>query len=123
MAKHYNLKDKKITVWSHTSKNVRGVPMVTYKKEYSLIWAYYRHDGGSATRSGGNSIRIYDENAAALFVINKRPIEATWLIVYNHKIYEITRIDDYENYNDDIKLLCKMAENQSFNAYKGLVDD
>lgn len=118
----YSLKDKKLSIWSFTSKTTMGVPVRTYTKEHSLIWAYYRQNGGNASLTG-SSIRIYDEDAAALFVINNRPVKIDWLVVYDHKIYEIKRIDDYEGYNDDLKLLCKMATNQNFSSYNGLIDD
>ena len=122
MNNHYSLKDKRLSIWSFTSTTSHGVPVKTYNKEYSLIWTYYRHNGGSAAITG-SSLKFYDENGEALFVINKRKVDIGWLVIYNHKIYEIKRIDDYEGYNDDIKLYCKMATNQSFSAYNGLVDD
>ena len=122
MANQYSLKDKRLSIWSYTTSSSHGVTTKTYVKEYSLIWAYYRHNGGNATLTG-TSIKVYDENAAALFVINKRPVNITWLVIYNHKIYEITRVDDYEGYQDDIKVSCKLATNQNFSSYNGLVDD
>lgn len=122
MANHYSLKDKKISIWDYTTQTIKGVPTKVYSKKYSLIWSYYRHNGGNATITG-SSLKVYDENAAALFVINKRELQATWLVIYNHKIYEITRIDDFEGYNDDIKVLCKMATDQNFSNYNGLTDD
>lgn len=122
MNNHYSLKDKRLSIWSFTSTTSHGVPVRTYSKEYSLIWAYYRHNGGSAAITG-SSIKVYDENGEALFVINKRKVDIDWLVIYNHKIYEIKRIDDYEGYNDDIKLYCKMANNQNFSIYNGLADD
>lgn len=118
----YSLKDKRLTVWSYTTQSISGVTKKVYSRAYSLIWAYYRHNGGNATLTG-TSIKVYDENAAALFIINKRALSISWLIVYNHKIYEITRIDDYEGYKDDVKVYCKLATNQNFNSYTGLEDD
>lgn len=122
MANHYSLKDKRLSLWSFTTTSNKGVTIRNYVKEYSLIWAYYRHNGGNASLMG-SSIEVYDENASALFIINKRPVNIEWLIIYNHKIYEITRVDDYEGYQDDIKIYCRVADNQNFSAYKGLVDD
>lgn len=116
----YYLKDKKINVWEYTSTVVSGVTKKTYVKRYNKIWAYYRHNGGNATITG-TALKIYDENASAIFVINKREIKIGYVIVYNHKIYEITRIDDFEGYTDDIKVYCKLATSQTFN--NGLVDD
>lgn len=122
MQNQYYLKDKRLSVWSFTTQVIKGVTTKVYQKEYSLIWAYYRHNRGTAALEGSD-LRFYDENAAALFVINKREIQAPWLIAYNHKIYEITRIDDFEGYQDDIKVYCKLASNQNFSAYRGLEDD
>ena len=118
----YSLKDKRLSIWSFTSTTSHGVQVKTYNKEYSRIWAYYRHNGGNATLTG-TSIKVYDENAAALFIINKRPLNISWLVIYDHKIYEITRVDDYEGYKDDVKVYCKLATNQNFSSYNGLVDD
>ena len=119
----YYLKDKKLSLWTYTTEYVLGVAKKSYKKTYSLIWAYYRHNGGTAGYSNSNGLTVYDENASAIFVINRVPVEKTMLIVFNHKIYEITRIDDYEGYLGDIKLLAKLADNQSFSSYTGLEDD
>lgn len=118
----YSLKDKKLSIWSFTTQTVKGVPQRTYHKECSLIWAYYRHNGGTANLTG-TAIRVYDEDAEALFVINKRPVQINWLVIYDHKIFEITRLDDFEGYNDDLKLLCRMAKIQNFSSYNGLIDD
>ena len=118
----YSLKDKRLSVWEYTSTSSYGVTQKRYTPIYRLIWCYYRHNGGNATLTG-SSLKVYDENAAALFIINKRPLNIGWLIVFNHKIYEITRIDDYEGYKDDVKVYCKLATNQSFSSYTGLEDD
>ena len=123
MSHHYNLKDKKLSVWSFTDSSKKGVTIRTYQKKYSLIWAYYRHTGGTAYTNSTNGVVIYDENADALFVIGKRAIVVDDLIIYDHKIYEVTRVDDFENYVDDIKIYAKLATVQNFSAYSGLVDD
>ena len=117
---HYSLKDKKLSVWEYTTTTSYGTTVKKYVKKYSKIWAYYRHNGGNATLTG-SALKVYDENAAALFIINKREIKIGWLIVFNHKIYEITRIDDYEGYADDLKIYCKLATSQTFS--NGLADD
>lgn len=122
MANQYYLKDKKISLWDCTTETVKGVTKKVYYARARKVWAYYRHNGGNATITG-SSLKVYDENAAALFVTNKREMKATDLVIYKHKIYEVTRIDDYEGYNDDIKILCKLATNQNFSSYTGLEDD
>lgn len=122
MGNQYYFKDKKLSIWEFTTVYVKGVPKKKYVAKYRKIWTYYRHNGGTAALEG-SAIKIYDENASAIFVINKRPVESTYIIVYNHKIYEITRLDDYEGYNEDLKILAKLAENQNFSAYDGLQDD
>lgn len=119
---HYSLKDKKLSVWEYTTTTSYGTTVKRYVEKYRRIWTYYRHNGGNATLTA-SSLKVYDENAAALFIINKREIKVGWIIVFNHKIYEITRIDDYEGYADDIKIYCKLATNQNFSGYTGLEDD
>ena len=116
----YKLKDKKINVWSFTETKVKGVVKRSYTKEYSNIWAYYRNNSSRAYLADSNDLKIYDENAAALFVINNRPIDIEWLITYGGKIYQVTRIDNYEGYKDDLKVYCSMAESQNPSSYSGL---
>lgn len=117
---HYSLKDKKISVWRFTSTTSMGVEVKRFVARYRSIWAYYRHNGGTAALEG-SALRVYDENAVALFIINRRDdIDIDDYIVYNHKVYQITRIDDFEGYRDDIKLTCKLSK-QTFT--NGLVDD
>ena len=124
MADHkYYLKDKKLSVWEFTTTSSYGVTKKTYVKKYSRIWCYYRHSGGSANLRNSNGTLVYDDNAKAIFVINRREISADWVIVYNHKIYEIKQIDDFEGYADDIKIIAELANNQNFSAYSGLSDD
>ena len=122
MANQYYLKEKKFSIWEYTTVYIKGVAVKKYVAKYRKIWTYYRHNGSSAAIEG-SAIKIYDENASAIFVTNRREVEHTDIIVYNHKIYEITRIDDYEGYSDDLKILAKLAENQRFSSYNGLEDD
>ncbi len=106
---HYALKDKKISIWTPTTTTSYGVSSQSYAPKYSNIWAYYRFNAGSALYEGG-AVKIYDENATAIFIINRRPdIKITDLVTFNDKVYEITRIDDYEGYADDLKLTCKVS--------------
>lgn len=118
MRDKYYLKDKKLSLWDYATISSKK----TYFSTARLIWTYYAHNGGSASISG-TALKFYDENAAAIFVINRRTVKIGMLIVYNHKIYQITRIDDYEGYKGDIRIYAKLASNQSFTAYNGLEDD
>lgn len=120
MNNQYKLKDKKISVWSFTDTTIKGVVKRIYAKEYENIWAYYRHNRGTAYFKDSNDLTVYDDNAAALFVINNRSLDINWLITYKSRIYEIVRIDDFEGYHDDIKVYCKLADNQDPGAYQGL---
>lgn len=119
---NYYLKDKKLSLWDYTTETIKGVTKKVYYSENRLIWAYYAHNGGTAAIEG-STLKVYDENATAIFVINRRTVKIGNLIVYNHKIYEITRIDDQEGYRLDLKLYAKLASNQSFSSYNGLEDD
>lgn len=123
MANQYYLKDKRLSLWDYKIESIKGVSKKVYFSENRLIWAYYRHNGGSGAYKNSNGLLAYDEDASAIFVINRREVPAAGLIVYDHKIYEITRIDDFEGYREDVKIIAKLASNQSFSSYSGLEDD
>lgn len=122
----YYLKDKKLQLWKYESSKVNGVTVKTWvKATASKIWAYYRQTGGSKTIEG-SAIKYYNAVESAIFVVNKRSditIDTTLLIVYNHAIYEINVVDDYEGNSSELKISAVLAEDQNFSSYSGLVDE
>lgn len=122
MANHnYYLKDKKIDIYKGVSTTSHGVSTTTYSLLLSDLWAYYKQDNGSSSLTSSMTIKVYDTTERAIFVINRRPeLRAETLsklkVVFNGRIYDIDRIDDYEGYKEDYKLICKYSSTQSYNG-------
>ena len=122
MAKHnYYLKDKKVDIYKGTSTTSHGVATVTYDLLLSGLWAYYKQDNGSTSLTTSMTIKVYDTTERAVFVICRRPAlrkEQLSLLklVYDGRIYDIDRIDDFEGYKEDYKLICKYSSKQSYNG-------
>lgn len=122
MANHnYYLKDKKIDIYKGVSSSSYGVQTTVYSKLLSALWAYYKQDNGSSTLTTSMTLKVYDTTERAVFVINRRPeLRAEQLsklkLVFNGRVYDIDRIDDYEGYKEDYKLICKYSSTQSYNG-------
>lgn len=117
------LKDKKIALWKSETRKVNGVNQTTYVQYNPFkIWAYYRQEGG--TKKLNNVGLIFSSNEeTAIFVVNSNSqinFKEISRIVFNHKIYEIIVIDDYEGYKGDLKITVKYSSSQVFE--KGLQD-
>ena len=121
MAKHnYYLKDKKIDIYKGVTTVIKGVSVTTYSVLYSGLWAYYKQDSGSTNITGSN-LKVYDSTERVTFVINRRPdLRQEELgklkIVFNSRVYDVERIDDYEAYREDYKLICKYSSPQNYNG-------
>lgn len=99
------LKDKKITIYRlSTVKDNCGGETSQYTAYTTNIWAYYRQLSTKEIDSsftGG-----FTENN--LFCVNYRSdLQKEDVIKFKSKYYEITRIDNYEGYKDDIKIYVK----------------
>ena len=97
------LKDKKI--------DIQGVQYVTdkygnHKKEtvtIATVWAYFRQ------LSGNEIYRVTTQTEeTVMFRINYRSdISTDNIIKYKGTLYNITRVDVYEGYKNDLTLYCK----------------
>lgn len=120
MADHqYYLKDKKIEIYEGVSTTVKGVTKTVYSLLYGNLWAYYKQDSGNSSITSSMTIKVYDTTERALFVINRRKeLRSKTLsklkVRYNGRIYDLKRIDDYEGYADDYKLVCEYSSTQSY---------
>lgn len=119
------IKDKKISIWKQVKYNNKG--QIIYKYERAIegkAWAYYKQTGGAKTITSAG-IAFINTVEDCFFYINYRKTDTSLfnLIVYNHKIYDVVYIDNNEGYTNDLKITCKLAENQDFSAYTDLVDD
>lgn len=119
MANQYYLKDKKIQLWEYTEKRVNGVVVKTWvKATEGKIWAYYRQTGGSKTLEG-SAVKYYNSVEDCIFIVNKRSdiaLTTALRIVYNHKIYVINVVDDYDGNVSELKISAKLNDDQNFNT-------
>lgn len=98
------LKDKKISIIHHEERE--GEFGETTHVDVPLpgggnVWAYYRHVTG---KEYYNSLMVKAKEEA-LFIINWRDdIDTAMKIKFRDKLYNITRIDDFEGYKKDLKI-------------------
>lgn len=117
------LKDKKIALWKSETRKVNGVNQTTYVQYNPFkIWAYYRQEGGTKKL---NNVGVYISTTeqTAIFIVNTNSqinFKEISRIVFNHKIYEIVVIDDFEGYKGNLKITAKYSSSQVFE--KGLED-
>lgn len=106
------LKDKKIRFIAETrTVNDHGFASYVWQPVHSgRLWAYYRQLSGSEFFASAT----VNETEEVLFVVNYRTgITTDMLVEYKGQYYEITRIDDFEGYKDDLNVYCKLAQNQN----------
>lgn len=117
------LKDKKIALWKSETRKVNGVNQTTYVQlDPFKIWAYYRQEGGTKKLTNVGLV-VSTTEETAIFIVNSNSqlnFKEISRIVFNHKIYEIVVIDDYEGYKGDLKITVKLSTSQTFE--KGLQD-
>lgn len=101
------LKDKKISLAANTSTvDNEGIPHDTTAYFAQGIWAYVRQIDQTKRAS---SVVPYSEEEY-VFYINWRDdldVDGTLWLVWNSKVYEVTRVDTYEQYKRDMALYAK----------------
>lgn len=104
------LKDKKIQLVEQDGTKY-------YPIHPGKVWAYYRQLSGQESHTAG--LAGFKEDL--LFVVNWRgDIYMGMFIKYNNKVYEITRVDNYEGYKNDLALYCtKMSKGITVQEYPG----
>lgn len=102
------LKDKKITIYKlNDGVDSDGFPSKSWTPIHQgKLWAYYQQIGGN-TYFAAAAAQIDEE---AIFNINWRnDVEPLQIIEYNNNYYEITRVDTYEGYKNDLRIYVKSA--------------
>ncbi len=96
------LKDKKINILKQKKGyDDDGEPIDELIPVAENIWAYYRQLTGREIYAA----LTVDTQEEVVFEINWRnDIDTTMKIQYKGNIYNITRIDDYEGYKNDLKI-------------------
>ena len=98
------LKDKKIELVAFNSIiNENGYP-VTVETTIARVWAYFRQLSGKEIFAA--AAYRYDEEV--LFTVNYRnDLTTACFVEYGGVNYNVTRIDTFEGYKQDITLYCK----------------
>ena len=123
MNHQYYLKDKKIDIYEGTPGGTSyGVTRpATYALLYGNLWAYYKQNSGDTSLTTQMTLKVHDTTERASFVINRRTaLRGKTLsllkVVYNGRVYDVDRIDDFEGYAEDYKLICTYSSTQSYNG-------
>lgn len=123
MNHQYYLKDKKIDIYEGTPGGTSyGVTRpATYALLYGNLWAYYKQNSGDTSLTTQMTLKVHDTTERATFVINRRTeLRGKTLsllkVVYNGRVYDVDRIDDFEGYAEDYKLICTYSSTQSYNG-------
>ncbi len=98
------LKDKKIEILKQVNKwDEIGNSRTILEAVAPPVWAYFRQLSGSEVFAAATT--NYKEEV--LFQINYLPdIDTTHVIRYKGILYDITRVDVFEGYKQDLKLYC-----------------
>lgn len=102
------LKDKKIEILAVQSViNENGYAVETLKLICPPVWAYFRHLSGKEIFAA-NAINAQEE---VLFTINWRDdVSPAHVVRYKGKLWDVTRMDTFEGYKEDISLYCKLRK-------------
>lgn len=105
------LKDKKIRILQlFSGTNDNGFPVEEWRPLHSgRLWAYYRQLSGSEFYASA----MVNEAEEVQFVVNwRQDVKTDMLVEYRGEYFDITRIDDFEGYKDDLGLYCKLSADQ-----------
>jgi len=107
---HY-LKDKKTILYrAEHVKDSAGFATVLYKPLHSgRLWAYVRQLSAKEFMAA----RAVQQSEEMLFVINwRRDIDADCFIEYRGVFYNVTRVDTFEGYKEDLRVYAAKAATQ-----------
>ncbi|MDY6086613.1 MAG: phage head closure protein [Succiniclasticum sp.] len=104
------LKDKKIDILKTTyEKDEEGFQKEILIVVFENVWAYFRQLSGDEYFAAATT--NYKEEV--LFQINYNPdVNRYNVIRYNGYLYEITRVDNFEGYKNDLTIYCKLRARQ-----------
>ncbi|MDY5559526.1 MAG: phage head closure protein [Candidatus Heritagella sp.] len=103
------LKDKKIELLRQVhTRDEMGITTITLES-MGTVWAYFRHLSGKEVFAAATT--NYKEEV--LFTVNYRTDITTACVVrYRGVLYDITRIDTFEGYKEDLSLYCSRRARQ-----------
>ena len=97
------LKDKKIELLRQVhTRDEMGFTKTTLES-MEAVWAYFRHLSGKEVFAAA-TVNYKEE---VLFQVNYRTdLTTANMVRYNGTLYNITRIDTFEGYKEDLTLYC-----------------
>lgn len=96
------LKDKKISILKPSKgQDKDGYPIDELIPIAENIWAYYRQLSG---REVFAAMTVNAQEEVVFEIGWRNDIDTTMKIQYKGNTYDITRIDDFEGYKNDLKL-------------------
>jgi len=100
------LKDKKIEILrADFTKDTAGFATETLTPIAPPVWAYFRHLSGKEIYAA-MTVQAVEE---VQFVINWRAdITTRHVVRYNGALYDITRVDTFEGYKQDLIVYCRL---------------
>lgn len=101
------LKDKKIELLRQVhTRDEMGITKTTLES-MGTVWAYFRHLSGKEVFAAA-TVNYKEE---VLFQVNYRTdLTTANVIQYNGRLYNITRIDTFEGYKQDLTLYCTLKK-------------
>lgn len=105
------LKDKKIEILAQvTVRDGQGFSTTTLQPLGEPVWAYFRQLSGKEVFAAATT--NYKEEV--LFQVNYRTgLTTAHVVRYNGILYDITRIDVFEGYKQDLTLYCSRRARQT----------
>ena len=103
------LKDKQIEILRVThTKDADGFAAESYEPIHrGRLWAYFRHLSGQEIHASGATFNTEQ----VLFVINwRRDVTSREVVRFGGVLYDITRVDGFEGYREDISLYATRRE-------------
>lgn len=109
--KNYRLKDKRITVWQKASAPDELGQTRIYWKPYKILWAHYRQSSGAEIRNAA----AVEQSETAHFTINYYDWfdETSYKVTYRGRVYDVERIDGYEDYRQELELTATWNRDQT----------
>lgn len=99
------LKDKKIEICEYEYASDAIGNRVKTLVPVARVWAYFRQLSGQEVYTGIST----KTNETVLFQISYRAdVKTTHVIRYRGVLYDITRVDVFEGYKEDLTLYCKV---------------
>jgi len=98
--------------WFLTEAQEQWTPLIDTR-----TWANYRSLSGNEIFAA----RQAQFTEEVCFTVNwNKAVEPGMHIIYNDKVYEITRVDDFEGYKKDMRLMCRLAKNPKIAEYPAI---